>query len=83
MLGLGFLNRTRLFVHVDARKFAFRFARIVVRHFPSIEWSPAVKIFTQHFIKETLRMTTLSDDYLAAIELDRFITKNPVQFYQL
>jgi hypothetical protein len=33
---------------VDARKFAFGFVRIVVRYFPSIEWTrAAVKIFSK------------------------------------
>jgi len=36
ILGLDFHNRTKMLVHVDARKFAFGFARIIVIHFPSI-----------------------------------------------
>jgi hypothetical protein len=47
ILGLDFHNRTKMLVHVDARKFAFGFARIIVIHFPSIEWTPAVKIFSK------------------------------------
>jgi len=47
ILELDFYNRTKMLFHVDARKFAFGFARIIVTHFPSIELTPAVKIFSK------------------------------------